>query len=138
MKQGATVVWQDTVPSEGSWFPLTILDNVPTSARMYKEEIFGPVVAVYEAESDEAAIDMANDTNFGLAAYLFSADLQHALDAAERLEAGMVGVNKGGISDAAAPFGGVKDSGLGREGGFQGIEEFLECKLISLPAPAQQ
>lgn len=138
VKQGATVVWQDTVPSEGSWFPLTILDNVPTSARMYKEEIFGPVVAVYEAESDEAAIDMANDTNFGLAAYLFSADLQHALDAAERLEAGMVGVNKGGISDAAAPFGGVKDSGLGREGGFQGIEEFLECKLISLPAPAQQ
>ena len=133
--QGAELVWQDEVPEKGSWFPLTILDNVPTSARMYKEEIFGPVVAVYEAASDEEAIAMANDTNFGLAGYLFSADLQHALDSAEKLEVGMVGVNKGGISDAAAPFGGVKDSGLGREGGFQGIEEFLERKLISLPAP---
>lgn len=118
---------------EGFYFPATVLTDIPVGADILSTEIFGPVLAVTTFDTDEEAIALANDTPFGLAAYLFSENLTHALSMAERIEAGMVAVNKGAISDPAAPFGGVKESGLGREGGFEGIHEFLEPKFISLP-----
>ncbi|QGU04015.1 NAD-dependent succinate-semialdehyde dehydrogenase [Corynebacterium comes] len=118
---------------EGFYFPATVLTDIPVGADILSTEIFGPVLAVTTFETDDEAIAMANDTPFGLAAYVFSGNLTHALSLAERVEAGMVAVNKGALSDPAAPFGGVKESGLGREGGFEGIHEFLEPKFISLP-----
>ncbi|RNE48620.1 NAD-dependent succinate-semialdehyde dehydrogenase [Corynebacterium alimapuense] len=117
----------------GFYYPATVLSDIPEDAKIRTTEIFGPVVAVSTFDSDEQAVAMANDTPFGLAAYVFSENLTHALDIAEQIEAGMVAVNKGALSDTAAPFGGVKESGLGREGGFEGIQEFLEPKFISLP-----
>lgn len=121
------------LPAGGSYYPATVLDNVPAAAAIANSEIFGPVVAVQSFSTVEEAIAIANDTPFGLAAYVFGRDLGRAIKVAERIEAGMVAVNKGGISDPAAPFGGVKESGLGREGGFEGIFEYLEPKLISIP-----
>ena len=94
--------------------------------------IFGPVAPIVITNSDEEAIELANATEFGLIAYVYSLDLKRALKVAESLESGMVAINKGVISDPAAPFGGFKQSGLGREGGFAGIEEFLEVKYIGL------
>ncbi|CCI83244.1 NAD-dependent succinate-semialdehyde dehydrogenase [Corynebacterium otitidis] len=121
------------LPGEGYYYPATVLSDIPEDAAIRTTEIFGPVVALETFDDDEEAIRKANDTPFGLASYLFSTDLTHALDVAERLESGMVAVNKGALSDPAAPFGGIKQSGIGREGGFEGIHEFLEPKLISLP-----
>jgi len=95
-------------------------------------EIFGPVAPIVVIDSDEEAIALANATEFGLIAYVYSADLKRAMKVAESLESGMVAINKGVISDPAAPFGGFKQSGLGREGGFAGIEEFLETKYIGV------
>ncbi len=131
--KGARVVYAGEVPEgDGYWSAPTVLADVPADAKIISEEIFGPVVAITTFTDRDAAIADANDTPFGLAAYVFSENLASALDAAERIEAGMVAVNKGGLSDASAPFGGVKQSGVGREGGFTGIDEFLEEKLISL------
>lgn len=117
----------------GFYYPPSVLSDIPAEAAIASSEIFGPVIAVTTFDTDEEAIRMANDTPFGLAAYVFSENLTRALSTAEAIEAGMVAINKGALSDPAAPFGGVKESGLGREGGFQGIEEFLETKFISLP-----
>lgn len=117
---------------EGYFYPATVLSDVSAECDLANEEIFGPVVAVQTFSDDKEAIRMANDTPFGLAAYVFG-ETGHALAVAEKVEAGMVAVNKGGLSDPAAPFGGVKESGLGREGGFEGIHEFLETQFISLP-----
>ncbi|MEO8827373.1 NAD-dependent succinate-semialdehyde dehydrogenase [Lapillicoccus sp.] len=116
----------------GHFFQPTVLTDVPTDARMQKEEIFGPVapITVFTDESD--AVRMANDTEFGLVAYLFTADLARALRVSEALEYGMVGVNQGVVSNPAAPFGGVKQSGFGREGGFEGIAEYLETKYVGI------
>ncbi|MCX7538621.1 NAD-dependent succinate-semialdehyde dehydrogenase [Corynebacterium sp. P5875] len=122
------------VPENGSFYPPTVLTDAPENAEIRSAEIFGPVVSVMTFDTDEEAIRMANDTPFGLAAYVFSENLTRALDAAEKIQVGMVAVNKGALSDPAAPFGGVKQSGLGREGGLEGIDEFLETKLISLPS----
>jgi len=97
-----------------------------------KSEIFGPVAPIVTTSSDEEAIELANATEFGLISYVYSSDLKRAIKVAESLESGMVAINKGVISDPAAPFGGVKQSGLGREGGFAGIEEFLETKYIEI------
>jgi succinate-semialdehyde dehydrogenase/glutarate-semialdehyde dehydrogenase len=97
------------------------------------EEIFGPVAAIRTFSDDEAAIAEANDTEYGLVAYAFTQDLDRALRVAEGLESGMVGINVGLVSNPAAPFGGVKQSGLGREGGAVGIEEYLETKYVALP-----
>ncbi|WJY99134.1 Succinate-semialdehyde dehydrogenase [NADP(+)] GabD [Corynebacterium hansenii] len=138
VQRGATVRCGGSIPelpgelADGYFFEPTVLTGFPLDADIVAEEIFGPVVAVTEVADDEEAIARANDTIFGLAAYVFSENLTRALGAAEAIEAGMVAVNKGGLSDASAPFGGVKQSGLGREGGFTGIDEFLEDKLISL------
>jgi succinate-semialdehyde dehydrogenase / glutarate-semialdehyde dehydrogenase len=105
---------------------------VPADARIFKEEVFGPVAPVIGFDTEEQGIAAANDTEYGLAAYIYTQSLDRALRAAEAIEAGMVGVNRGVISDPAAPFGGVKESGFGREGGSEGIEEYLDTKYIAL------
>ena len=115
----------------GAFYPATIL-SVKNDNPILQQEIFGPVAPIVITNSDEEAIELANATEFGLIAYVYSSDLKRALKVAESLESGMVAINKGVISDPAAPFGGFKQSGLGREGGFAGIEEFLEVKYIGL------
>jgi succinate-semialdehyde dehydrogenase/glutarate-semialdehyde dehydrogenase len=116
----------------GYFYPPTVLDRVPPTARILTNEIFGPVAPVVEFEDEEQAIELANDTEYGLVSYLYTSDLRRGLRVAERLEAGMVGLNRGVVSDPAAPFGGVKQSGLGREGSHDGLLEFLEKKYVSL------
>ena len=116
---------------DGAFYPATVL-TVNKDNPILKEEIFGPVAPIVITNSDEEAIALANATEFGLIAYVYSRDLKRAIRTAEALESGMVAINKGVISDPAAPFGGVKQSGLGREGGFAGIEEFLETKYIGV------
>ncbi|WP_047260557.1 NAD-dependent succinate-semialdehyde dehydrogenase [Corynebacterium uterequi] len=123
----------DGLPEQGCYFPVTVLSDFDADARINDEEIFGPVLAVRTFADDEEALRLANATSYGLAAYVFSENLAHALTLAEGVEAGMVAVNRGALSDASAPFGGVKQSGLGREGGFEGIHEYLEPKYIALP-----
>jgi succinate-semialdehyde dehydrogenase/glutarate-semialdehyde dehydrogenase len=120
-----------TPAAAGAFYPATVL-TVKSDNPILKNEIFGPVAPIVITASDEEAIELANATEFGLIAYVYSADLKRAIKVAEALESGMVAINKGVISDPAAPFGGVKQSGLGREGGFAGIEEFLETKYIGV------
>ena len=120
-----------TPAGAGAFYPATVL-TVNKDNPILKEEIFGPVAPIVITNSDEEAITLANATEFGLIAYVYSGDLKRAIRTAEALESGMVAINKGVISDPAAPFGGVKQSGLGREGGFAGIEEFLETKYIGV------
>ncbi|MGI8612548.1 MAG: NAD-dependent succinate-semialdehyde dehydrogenase [Nocardioidaceae bacterium] len=130
---GAEVVVGGSAPDGPGWFYLpTVLAGVPQTARMFREEIFGPVAPVFTFGDDDEAIEMANDTEFGLVAYAFTTDLARAVSVAERLETGMVGLNQGVVSNPAAPFGGVKASGFGREGGTEGIEEYLETKYVGL------
>jgi succinate-semialdehyde dehydrogenase/glutarate-semialdehyde dehydrogenase len=116
----------------GHFYPATVLTGVPADARILKEEVFGPVAPVIGFDTEEQGIAAANETEYGLAAYIYTQSLDRALRVAEAIEAGMVGVNRGVISDPAAPFGGVKESGFGREGGSEGIEEYLETKYIAL------
>lgn len=116
----------------GYFYAPTVLTGVPADARLLREEIFGPVAPIVVVDSDDEAIDLANDTEFGLIAYVYSRDISRAIRAAERLESGMVGLNTGVVSDPAGPFGGVKQSGLGREGGREGIEEYLETKYVRI------
>jgi succinate-semialdehyde dehydrogenase/glutarate-semialdehyde dehydrogenase len=115
----------------GAFYPATVL-TVKNDNPILNQEIFGPVAPIVVTNSDEEAIKLANATEFGLIAYVYSSDLKRAMKVAEFLESGMVAINKGVISDPAAPFGGFKQSGLGREGGFAGIEEFLETKYIGV------
>ncbi len=115
----------------GAFYPATVL-TVKNDNPILNQEIFGPVAPIVITNSDEEAISLANATEFGLIAYVYSSDLKRAMKVAEALESGMVAINKGVISDPAAPFGGFKQSGLGREGGFAGIEEFLETKYIGV------
>jgi succinate-semialdehyde dehydrogenase/glutarate-semialdehyde dehydrogenase len=117
---------------EGYFFEPTVLADVPTEARMFHEEIFGPVAPVTTFSADDEAVALANDTEYGLVAYAFTRDLARAITVSERLETGMVGINQGVVSNPAAPFGGVKASGFGREGGAEGIEEYLETKYVGL------
>ncbi len=130
---GATVLTGGkTVGDKGYFYAPTVLTDVPASARMFAEEIFGPVAPVTTFASDDEAIDLANRTEFGLVAYAFTQDVSRAINVAEALETGMVGLNQGIVSNPAAPFGGVKASGIGREGGAEGIEEYLETKYVGL------
>ncbi|MBB3148249.1 succinate-semialdehyde dehydrogenase/glutarate-semialdehyde dehydrogenase [Phyllobacterium trifolii] len=116
----------------GFFYPPTVLADVPADADMAHEEIFGPVAPLYRFETDEEAIIQANDTEYGLAAYVYTRDIARGLRVSSRLEAGMIALNRGLVSDPAAPFGGVKQSGLGREGGqHHGIAEFMEAKYIA-------
>jgi succinate-semialdehyde dehydrogenase/glutarate-semialdehyde dehydrogenase len=116
----------------GYFFDPTVLADVPENARLLKEEIFGPVAPVAGFGSEDDAIAAANDTEYGLVAYVYTRDLQRAFRVMEGLDYGMVGVNQGMVSNAAAPFGGVKHSGFGREGGKEGILEYLETKYCAL------
>ena len=116
----------------GYFYPPTVLVDVPPDSAINAEEIFGPVAPITTFTTDDEAIAAANDTEYGLSSYLYTRDLDRTLRVAERLDFGMVGVNTGLVSNAAAPFGGVKASGFGREGGFEGIEEFLETTYLNL------
>jgi succinate-semialdehyde dehydrogenase/glutarate-semialdehyde dehydrogenase len=120
------------VDGPGNFYPATVLVDVPAESRLTREEIFGPVAPVFTFDTEEEAIAAANDTEYGLVSYLFTSDLKRGLRVSERLEAGMIGLNQGVVSNPAAPFGGIKQSGLGREGGTVGIEEFLEVKYIAV------
>jgi succinate-semialdehyde dehydrogenase/glutarate-semialdehyde dehydrogenase len=116
----------------GYFFEPTVLGGVPGDARLLKEEIFGPVAPVIGFDDEEAAIAAANDTEYGLVAYLYTSDIKRAFRVVEKLQTGMVGLNQGMVSNAAAPFGGVKASGFGREGGPEGINEYLEIKYVAM------
>ncbi len=116
----------------GFFYPPTVLVDVPGDARVLREEIFGPVAPIVAFETDDDAVAAANDTEYGLVAYLYTRDLDRALRVAEALDVGMVGLNQGVVSNAAAPFGGVKQSGFGREGGEEGIGEYLETKYVAV------
>jgi succinate-semialdehyde dehydrogenase/glutarate-semialdehyde dehydrogenase len=116
----------------GYFYEPTVLAGVPSDARVLKEEIFGPVAPVAAFDSEEEAVAAANDTEFGLVAYVYTSDLRRAFRVVEGLETGMVGLNQGMVSNPAAPFGGVKQSGIGREGGKEGIEEYLEIKYVAM------
>ncbi|MGW0036291.1 NAD-dependent succinate-semialdehyde dehydrogenase [Gordonia sp. NPDC003376] len=117
---------------KGYFYPATVIDQVDAYAPVTRGEIFGPVAVVSSFETEEEAIKAANSTEYGLAAYFFTRDLDRSLRVAAALDSGMVGVNRGVISDVAAPFGGVKQSGIGREGGSEGIEEYLTVKYVAL------
>jgi succinate-semialdehyde dehydrogenase / glutarate-semialdehyde dehydrogenase len=131
--RGAKIVCGGEVASDsGFFYPPTVLTDVPRDADMSSEEIFGPVAPVTRFEAEDEAVRLANDTEYGLAAYIYTRDVGRGLRVAERIEAGMIGLNRGLVSDPAAPFGGVKQSGLGREGGqHHGIAEFMEAKYIA-------
>ncbi|TAP44921.1 NAD-dependent succinate-semialdehyde dehydrogenase [Arthrobacter sp. S39] len=123
------------VEGPGYFYQPTILKNVPAGARILQEEIFGPVAPIVTFSSEDDAIRLANNTEYGLVAYVFTKDLNRGLRMSERLETGMLGLNAGVISNAAAPFGGVKQSGLGREGGIEGIEEYLYTQYVGIADP---
>jgi succinate-semialdehyde dehydrogenase/glutarate-semialdehyde dehydrogenase len=114
----------------GTYFQPTVLANVPANATVAREETFGPLAPLFRFETDDEALELANDTEFGLASYFYSRDIGRVWRVAEGLESGMVGINTGMLSTEVAPFGGVKQSGLGREGSKYGIEEFLEIKYL--------
>ncbi len=116
----------------GSFYPPTVLVDVPADSRVLREEIFGPVAPIVPFEHEDAVIAAANDTEHGLVGYVFTRDGQRALRVAERMKTGMVGVNRGLVSNATAPFGGVKASGFGREGGREGIEDYLDLKYLAI------
>jgi succinate-semialdehyde dehydrogenase / glutarate-semialdehyde dehydrogenase len=133
VQHGARIVIGDNIPDRpGFYYPPTVLADVTPDADISREEIFGPVAAVVPFDTDAEAIAAANSTEYGLSAYVFSKDLSRALSVAERLESGMVAINRGLVSDPAAPFGGVKQSGLGREGAHDGMLEFTESKYIAV------
>ncbi|AMW08539.1 NAD-dependent succinate-semialdehyde dehydrogenase [Streptomyces qaidamensis] len=137
VKRGATVLTGgELLEGPGCFYPPTVLTGIAPESEIIDTEIFGPVAAIRTFETEEEAVAAANDTEFGLASYLFTQNLDRALRVAERLESGMIGLNTGLVSNPAAPFGGVKQSGLGREGGRVGIDEFLEYKYIAVPVGA--
>jgi succinate-semialdehyde dehydrogenase/glutarate-semialdehyde dehydrogenase len=121
----------ERLPGPGYFYPPTVLDNVQPGSAMLAEEVFGPVAPVMTFADDDEALALANDTEHGLVAFVFSRDLRRAMAVGERIETGMVGLNRGVVSDPAAPFGGAKQSGIGREGGHHGLLEFLEPKYFA-------
>ncbi len=130
---GAAVLTGGHAPDRvGYYYQPTVLDGVPPGAGILSEEIFGPVAPIVRFTDPDEAIALANDTEYGLVSYLYTGDLRRGLRVAEALEAGMVGINRGVVSDPAAPFGGVKQSGLGREGGHDGLLEYTETKYIAV------
>src|SRR3954462_1719140 len=131
-KGARAVVGGHEVDGRGYFFEPTVLSDVPPDADLLKEEIFGPVAPVASFESEEDAIAAANNTEYGLVAYVYTRDIKRALRVCEGLQTGMVGLNQGIVSNPAAPFGGVKHSGFGREGGYEGINEYLETKYVAV------
>ena len=133
VSKGAECVVGGEIPDgRGYFYPPTVLADVPDDARLLKEEIFGPVAPITTFKDEEEAIAKANDTEYGLVAYVYTNSMKRGIRVIEGLETGMVGLNQGMVSNAGAPFGGVKQSGIGREGGFEGIEEFLEVKYVAV------
>jgi succinate-semialdehyde dehydrogenase/glutarate-semialdehyde dehydrogenase len=133
VQKGATVLTGGEPEGDrGYFYKPTVLTDISDDAKLLKEEIFGPVAPIKGFRSEEEAIAAANDTEYGLVAYVYTRDLQRAFRVAEALETGMLGLNQGVVSNAGAPFGGVKHSGIGREGGNEGIEEYLETKYIAM------
>ncbi len=122
----------EAISGPGHFYRPTVLGSVPGGSRLLSEEVFGPVAPVVSFETEEEAVRAANDTEFGLVAYVYTSDLKRAIRVIEGLETGMVGLNRGLVSNPAAPFGGVKSSGIGREGGREGIEEYLETKYVAI------
>jgi succinate-semialdehyde dehydrogenase / glutarate-semialdehyde dehydrogenase len=131
-KGAKALVGAEKVDGPGYFYRPTVLDDVPQDATLLKEEIFGPVAPVASFGSEEDAVAAANDTEYGLVAYVYTNDLKRALRVCEGLQTGMVGLNQGMVSNASAPFGGIKHSGFGREGGKEGIEEYLETKYVAI------
>jgi succinate-semialdehyde dehydrogenase/glutarate-semialdehyde dehydrogenase len=115
----------------GFFYPATVLTDVPRESAVAVEEVFGPVAPIIRVRDEEDALSVANSSEFGLTGYVYSGDLARGLRVCERLEVGMIGLNRGLVSDPAAPFGGVKQSGIGREGGFEGIDEYLETTYVA-------
>ncbi|GAC1588171.1 MAG: NAD-dependent succinate-semialdehyde dehydrogenase [Acidimicrobiales bacterium] len=131
--KGASIVTGGApVDGAGYFFAPTVLTDISQDARLRREEIFGPVAPVIAFSTDDEAIAAANDTEYGLVSYVYTSGLDRAISVAERLETGMIGLNQGMVSNPAAPFGGVKESGFGREGGQEGISEYLETKYVAL------
>jgi succinate-semialdehyde dehydrogenase / glutarate-semialdehyde dehydrogenase len=131
-KGAKVVVGGERRDGAGYFYKPTVLGDIPDGARMLSEEIFGPVAPVKGFESEDEAIAAANNTEYGLVAYVFTRDINRAFRVIESLETGMIGFNQGMVSNAGAPFGGVKQSGFGREGGPEGIEEYLETKYVAM------
>jgi succinate-semialdehyde dehydrogenase/glutarate-semialdehyde dehydrogenase len=131
--KGAKILTGGKTPSgPGYFYPATVVTNVPDEAKMLSEEIFGPVASIQTFKTEDEAINRANDTEYGLVAYLFTKDLSRGLRVSEKLDFGMIGLNRGLVSDSAAPFGGTKQSGLGREGAQEGMKEFQETQYVSV------
>jgi succinate-semialdehyde dehydrogenase/glutarate-semialdehyde dehydrogenase len=136
---GASVVTGGSSPArDGYFYSPTVLAGVSASSAILSEEVFGPVAPVTVFETEDQAVSLANATPFGLVGYVFTADLERALRLSESLESGMLGINAGVVSNPAAPFGGVKQSGLGREGGAEGIEEYLETRYVGIADPTRR
>jgi succinate-semialdehyde dehydrogenase / glutarate-semialdehyde dehydrogenase len=133
---GARISHRAVLPdAPGHFYPPTVLVDVPAGADILREEIFGPVAAITTWSDDDELLELVNDSEYGLAAYVYSGDLARALRLGEAVDAGMVGVNRGLVSDPSAPFGGVKQSGLGREGAREGLREFQETRYLSVDWP---
>src|ERR1700726_2815411 len=133
VQKGAKVLTGGKAPSgPGFFYPATVLSNVSNDSKMLNEEIFGPVASLQTFKSEDEVVTRANDTEYGLVAYLYTKDLSRGLRVSEKLDFGMIGLNRGLVSDPAAPFGGTKQSGLGREGAHEGMLEFLETQYISV------
>jgi succinate-semialdehyde dehydrogenase/glutarate-semialdehyde dehydrogenase len=131
--KGAKILTGGKAPGgKGFFYPATVLASVPDNAKMLNEEIFGPVASLQTFKSDDEVIRRANDTEYGLVAYLYTKDLSRGMRVSEKLEFGMIGLNRGLVSDPAAPFGGMKQSGIGREGAHEGLMEFLETQYVSV------
>jgi succinate-semialdehyde dehydrogenase/glutarate-semialdehyde dehydrogenase len=132
-ERGAQVITGGSaVDGPGHFYQPTVLSGVPRDAQIAAEEIFGPVAPISVFDTEDEVLSAANDTEYGLVSYVFTTDLNRAVRVSERLDTGMVGLNAGVVSNPAAPFGGVKQSGLGREGGRIGIDEYLETKYVSV------
>jgi succinate-semialdehyde dehydrogenase/glutarate-semialdehyde dehydrogenase len=135
ISEGARPAYRALAPADGLFYPPTLLVDVPADAEILREEIFGPVAPVVVWDDEAELLRLVNDTEFGLAAYVYAGRLQDALRLAEAIDAGMVGINRGLVSDPAAPFGGVKQSGLGREGAREGLREYQETQYFSVDFP---
>src|SRR5690606_15336729 len=133
--RGATVrTGGGAVDRDGTFFEPTVLTEVAAGSDILREEIFGPVLAIATFDTEEEAVRLANDTEYGLVSYVFTEDLARGHRMIDALETGMMGLNVGVVSNAAAPFGGVKQSGIGREGGLEGIHEYLSTKYTLIPS----
>jgi succinate-semialdehyde dehydrogenase/glutarate-semialdehyde dehydrogenase len=135
VERGATVAAGGNDQADGRYYPGTVLTNVPKDARIMHEEVFGPVAPIVTFSTEEEAIAMANDTEYGLVAYAYTNDMARTLRVSRDIESGMLGMNTGLVSNPAAPFGGVKASGFGREGGPEGLEEYLQTRYVAMPDP---